>query len=270
MMVELNGIRYRVEITGNGSPLVLLHGFTGSLDTWTPFIPLFAKEYRVIALDLLGHGATEAPNDPKRYEIEKAADDLMALFDQLAIGDAHLLGYSMGGRLALLTACREPERIRSLMLESSSPGLRAKREQKERMAHDEKLAAFIEEKGVEAFVDVWENIPLFQTQKRLPLDERKKIRASRLKQRERGLANSLRGMGTGKQPSLWEHLPNLFIPTLLLAGEEDHKFVRLAEEMDKLLPQSEKKIIPGCGHAIHIENRRLFASLVLSFLREQN
>ncbi|PWA08040.1 2-succinyl-6-hydroxy-2,4-cyclohexadiene-1-carboxylate synthase [Pueribacillus theae] len=268
MFYQVNNLNLHVEMEGSGSPLLLLHGFTGSSHTWKPFIPFLSKKHTVIAIDMIGHGKSDAPHDPARYTLEKAADDTIALLDKMNIQTIHLLGYSMGGRLALMIACRYPDRISSLILESSSPGLKTEKERKARRSSDEKLAAFIEEKGITAFVDYWENIPLFQTQKRVTLEEREKVRANRLQNRVHGLANSLRGMGTGRQPSLWSCLPALNMPCLLLAGELDAKYVKIAKEMDKLLPRSNVTIFRDAGHTVHLEKSRPFVKTVAEFLHK--
>lgn len=119
---------------------------------------------------------------------------------------------------------------------------------------------------MKAFIDYWENIPLFQSQKRVPLEEREKLREGRLRNSIRGLANSLRGMGTGQQPSLWGCLPALHMPVLLLAGERDAKYVAIASEMDKLLPRSTAAVIREVGHTVHFEKSRQFIQTVINFL----
>src|SRR5581483_9507898 len=100
MRATLNGLTYEYEVTGNGDALLVLHGFTGSMDTWHGFLPSWSQELQVIAVDLPGHGKTDSPSDPGRYSIEKVAADMTALLDHLGVQQAHVLGYSMGGRVA--------------------------------------------------------------------------------------------------------------------------------------------------------------------------
>ncbi len=271
MKIELRSLHYCVHINGSkkrSAPLLLLHGFTGSHKTWDPLISALSENYQTIAVDLIGHGQTDAPNDPKRYAIEEAADDLIELLNQLNIEKAHMLGYSMGGRLALTAACRHPYRFQSLILESSSPGLKTKQEREQRIAADEKLADFIEKNGIEAFIDYWEDIPLFQTQKRVKSEDRASLRKIRLQNRAVGLANSLRGMGTGKQPSLWTQLSALPMPVLLIAGELDKKFAAIAEEMSARIKRHKLAIVSDAGHTIHFENREAFIEIILDFLNQ--
>lgn len=270
MMYNSHGVGFRVnmaaESANNERALLLLHGFTGSSETWTPFIPHFSKRYNTITVDLIGHGLSEAPPNPEQYSLERAADDMITLMDQLALNKIHLLGYSMGGRLALMIACKYPDRVSSLILESSSPGLKSEIERRNRIINDNQLASFIEKEGIESFVNHWENIPLFQTQKRVPLEVREKLRQDRLAHSKIGLANSLRGMGTGQQQSLWPCLSQLSFPILLMAGEHDTKYVAIAKEMAKLLPQAVTTIAPQTGHAVHFEEQEWFRQTVLRFL----
>lgn len=268
MFYRINDVNYNVRIEGQGPPLLLLHGFTGSLLTWTPFIPIFSKKFTTITVDLIGHGRTDAPIDWIRYSITEAAADLDALLNKLNIDTCHILGYSMGGRLALMLACRFPNRVHSLILESSSPGLQTEEERNERRQADERLANYIEQQGIDKFIHYWENIPLFQTQKRVRLEKRKNLRSNRLKNQTHGLANSLRGMGTGNQPSLWSSLPSLTRPVLLLAGALDTKYVKIAHAMKKNFQQAQLEIVKDVGHTIHFEKSEQFSTLVLEFLNQ--
>lgn len=249
-------------------PLVLLHGFTGSAKTWQPHLKAFARRGRVMAVDLLGHGQSDAPADPARYSMAWAVNDLIALLDGEGFESVDLLGYSMGGRLALHLALSAPGRIRALIVESASPGIADPAERAARRARDDHLAAFIEREGVEAFVTRWEAQPLFESQRRLPDQVRAGLRDQRLHNRPHGLANSLRGMGAGAQEPLWGRLPQLKTPTLLVAGELDPKYCRIAEAMGSRMPQARVAIVPGAGHAVHLEQPRVFDQLVLAFLED--
>ncbi len=270
MRLMVNGIALNVETMGEGAPLLLLHGFTGSMENWRPFLPVWQERLRLVLVDIIGHGRSDAPRDPQRYSVEHAANDIVAVLDKLGIANAHVLGYSMGGRLALRLAVDHPERVRTLVLESASPGLRTSEERRQRSARDEALARKIEREGLRAFIRYWENIPLFATQKRLPDDVRQALREQRLRNSVTGLTGSLRGMGTGIQPSLWKHIEKLNIPTLIMAGELDGKFCRIAAEMYECLPCSKLCLIPGVGHCIHIEAPEVFAGKVIRYVRSSD
>jgi 2-succinyl-6-hydroxy-2,4-cyclohexadiene-1-carboxylate synthase len=267
MRLQLNGVHYNIERAGQGAPLLLLHGFTGSAAGWQSQISVFENYFSTYALDLLGHGKSDAPSDSTCYRMEWCVADLAALLDYFKIERANVLGYSMGGRVALHFANTHPERIEKLILESASPGLENSVEREERAAGDSELAEKIEREGVDAFVEYWSQIPLFATQARLPQAVRKNLQAQRLQNRADGLANSLRGLSVGVQDSLWRQLSYIHVPTLLIAGNLDQKFTVIAQRMKQSLPNAALEIVPSAGHAVHLERPEKFDRLVLEFLR---
>jgi 2-succinyl-6-hydroxy-2,4-cyclohexadiene-1-carboxylate synthase len=266
MLLRINGITLNVEQSGAGRPLLLLHGFTGSAATWAPLIGALPPHFRTIVPDLIGHGRSDSPPDAERYSMEHCVTDLLALLDTLEIERADVLGYSMGGRVALHLAAVAPERVGKLVLESSSPGIASAAERQARVAADAALAELIEHEGLETFVDHWERLPLFASQAALSEGARARLHAQRLRNNPRGLANSLRGMGAGSQESLWDRLAGLDVPTLLIAGALDTKYCALAGEMQALLPNVRAVIVPGAGHAVHLEQPQAFMQNVLEFL----
>ena len=245
-----SGHRYHIEIRGAGDPLLLLHGFSGAASTWHDIVNRLAPDFQLIAIDLLGHGASDAPADIASYRMEAVAADIVDLLDQLAVRDTSLLGYSMGGRLALFLACTYPGRFRALVLESASPGLADERARADRRLKDRQLADQIERDGVASFVANWESLPLWSTQTKVQISAQ---RAQRLANRPQGLANSLRGMGAGAQPNLWGQLPNLTVLTSLIAGKHDDKFRRINQAMADAIPRSRLALIPAAGHNTHLE-----------------
>jgi 2-succinyl-6-hydroxy-2,4-cyclohexadiene-1-carboxylate synthase len=268
--LAVHGVTLHVEHLGAADSaaqtLVLLHGFTGSAASWGTRLATFAAAgLRVIAFDLLGHGSSSAPDDPERYRMERCQEDMGAALELLGVGpgEAILLGYSMGGRLALYLGFSGY--FRAMILESASPGLASASEREERRASDERLAASIERDGIAAFVDFWERLPLFASLRALPEAMREQLHAQRLQNRPVGLANSLRGMGTGSQPALHERLPALELPVLLLAGELDTKFCDIARQMHQALPHASLEIVPAAGHTIHLEQPEQFDKGVLAF-----
>ncbi len=264
--LRTRGVWLHVETAGSGPPLVLLHGFTGSGATWAVQIPAFAARYSTVAIDLLGHGRSDAPADPERYRIEQAAEDILGVLDHLAVARAAVLGYSMGGRLALFLTTAAPERLRALILESASPGLGDAAARKARMIQDAALAESIEQEGVAVFVDRWERHPMFAGQTGLSEADRAAQRAQRLAQSPRGLANSLRGMGQGAQPPLADRLPSVSAPTLLIAGARDAAYCAVAREMHGQIPNARLAIVENAGHTVHLEQPEAFQRAVLEFL----
>lgn len=266
MKYEINGVKYHLEEKGKGFPLLLFHGFTGDSHTWEPFYEDWSTHSRLIAIDIIGHGKSDSPQEIERYDIISVVKDMKKILEQMGIEKVDLLGYSMGGRLALSFAVLYPEFVRKLILESSSPGLVSETERENRRRQDEKLAKFIVEQGIEKFVDYWENIPLFATQKRLPHTVQAVIREQRLTNSTIGLHNSLVRMGTGAQPSWWQYLHKLEAESLLLTGSLDEKFCSIAESMAAAIKKCEWLKVDGCGHAIHVENPDIFGTIVRRFL----
>ncbi|MGP4040552.1 2-succinyl-6-hydroxy-2,4-cyclohexadiene-1-carboxylate synthase [Gracilibacillus sp. D59] len=252
---------YWVERFGDGQPVVLLHGFTGSVQTWQALRP-FLPNQQLIVIDLPGHGYTKA----KVNSMDDCCKDLYEIFNQLTLEQFDLVGYSMGGRTALSFACRYPEMVRTLTLESASPGLAKEEERQARQQKDHELADYISSHSLEAFVERWENIPLFASQKQLAVEIQEKIRNERLSQSKEGLAHSLLTMGTGMMSSCWNLLDQLKMPVLLVVGEWDEKFVQINQQMEKLISNCRLEIINQAGHAIHVEQTQIFGTIIEEFI----
>jgi len=265
--IELNGSGYNVEIAGDGPAMLLVHGFTGGASTWKA-----SRDHRpgmtTIAPDLLGHGDSDCPPERDRYSMTAVVDDLVRLVRQLGLGRVIVLGYSMGGRLAMHLALAAPEIVEVLVLESTSPGIESRQERLARVTSDEKLADDIERDGIAAFVARWEALPLFASQADLPAAVRESLRRQRLRQDPRGLANNLRGMSVGRQESLWTRLSELSMPQLIVAGALDRKYCDIARTMSEAAPGARLSIIPDAGHAVHLERPDAFWQTVRTFLAD--
>ena len=258
------------EVIGRGKPIVLLHGFTGCTRNWQQILRTLRTDYQVIAIDIIGHGNSPSPNDVKLYRMEKVAEEIVAVWKSIIRDPIHLLGYSMGGRLALYLALHYPHLVHSLTLESASPGLRTQEERDARIQQDNALATRILNAGIAAFVDYWESIPLFHSQEQIGSKQREWLRQQRLTNNPIGLANSLRGMGTGQQPNLWDDLHNLPMPTHLIVGEYDTKFTQIAQQMEKRMKHSKRSVIQKAGHTVHFEQPQAHSEYVLAFLNENS
>ncbi|MBP3039785.1 2-succinyl-6-hydroxy-2,4-cyclohexadiene-1-carboxylate synthase [Bacillaceae bacterium Marseille-Q3522] len=267
MNLVIDGIRFYLNVSqGDNPPLLLLHGFTGDHTTWLPFYDSWGKQAKIYGIDIIGHGKSDKPDKTEFYGITLAASHLKKILDRLEIEKTDLLGYSMGGRLAMTFAVLYPEMVNRLILESTSPGLKTEEERISRKMQDEKLAHFIRQKGIAAFVDYWSDIRLFQSQKQLPVSKQEALRRQRLQNNSLGLMNSLLAMGTGSQPSWWDALGKITARTLLITGSLDNKFCLIAEEMSKEINNVEWRVVENCGHAIHMEESEKFATIVSDFL----
>jgi 2-succinyl-6-hydroxy-2,4-cyclohexadiene-1-carboxylate synthase len=193
--VAVNDVHLNVEVRHAGPALLLLHGFTGSSVTWFSHSEAW-RAFTTIAVDLLGHGRSDCLADPNRYRMERCVEDLLVLLDHLGVQRTAVLGYSMGGRIALYLALHAPQRLWALVLESASPGIEDVAEREARRQSDLTLAETLERDGIVTFVDRWHTLPLFATQAQLPASIRAELRRQRLGHHPQGLANSLRGLGT--------------------------------------------------------------------------
>lgn len=242
--------------------IVFLHGFMGSSADWRR-VTAALEGRRRIAVDLPGHGAsTGLP--PGAYTIGGAARALLGLLDDLGVGRPVISGYSMGGRLALYLALRHPDRCAGLSVESASPGLEGAGERAARRAADSEKATRLED-DFEGFLHDWYRQPLFAPLARDPILLRRTIE-ERLRNDPAELAKSLRGMGTGSQPPLWEELPGLRVPALAVAGGLDEKFVGISRRMASLNPGIRTAVVPGAGHNVHAEATAAYLSSLEEFL----
>ncbi|MYH72577.1 MAG: 2-succinyl-6-hydroxy-2,4-cyclohexadiene-1-carboxylate synthase [Acidimicrobiia bacterium] len=240
--------------------IVVLHGFTGSAAAMAPLTSRLPGP--VLALDLPGHGSGPISDDPADYTMSAAVAgvvDATAHLEHFA-----LVGYSMGGRVALHVALAHSDRVAALAVIGARTGIDDPAERAERIAADEALANRIESEGIEWFADYWADRPLFATQRsRLLPEQQAELRAQRLACDPQGLAHSLRGMGAGAAEPVGGRLGELAMPCALIAGADDAKFAAIAHCMAGFIPRATVGLIPDAGHAAHLEAPDATAAAVI-------
>ncbi|MBJ6762654.1 2-succinyl-6-hydroxy-2,4-cyclohexadiene-1-carboxylate synthase [Myxococcaceae bacterium JPH2] len=262
------GVTLAYETWGEGPRTVLLlHGFTGSRASFDHLKPLLSRSVRAVAVDLPGHGATPLPERSGREGFVETVDAVIRLARSLGEGPVDLLGYSQGARVALAAAVTAPEVFERLIMESGSPGLHRRQERAARRESDARLAAFIQARGVDAFVERWEALPLFDGLRQLPAQHQDALRERRRACTVTGLAGALGTLGVGVQPDYWPSLHRQRLPTLLLTGARDEKFTQLARRMAAELPVVWRHAFADCGHTPHLETPEAYVREVLSFLQ---
>jgi 2-succinyl-6-hydroxy-2,4-cyclohexadiene-1-carboxylate synthase len=252
------------EIGGDGPEVVtFLHGFTQRGRGWAEVIELLGPGRRWLTLDLRGHGDTvEADGAPVTMDACRA--DLVALWDDLGIRRSHLVGYSMGARLALHVAVHAGDRLLSLAGVAPHAGLRGADRQLRRDA-DDLLAARIADEGIDWFAGYWSALPLFAGLSLRGPTYVEEVRLTRLDNRPAGLAASLRDMGLGAMEPLWDGLPAIAVPALLTAGAEDVR-ASVTAEVAAAIPGARLEIVAESGHCLHMERPGVFARALSHFL----
>jgi len=232
---------------------------------WLPVASHCADRFYCLLPDLPGHGDNFNLPASQPLDFDLMADGVDRLIGQLKLGAVHLAGYSMGGRIALYTALKHPQRVKSLILEGSSPGIQADQARHERAALDDQHALRLQAEGMAAFIEDWYNMPLFQSLHRYP-QLLHRVKQQR-KQNDPGwMAKIISQLSPGRQPSLWPDLGALAVPVLLIAGALDLKYSELAIAMAQQIPRATVKIIPDSGHNVHLERPAEFAELLVTDL----
>ena len=282
-----DGVRYRFAVWesegAEAAPVVLLHGFAQSAASWDNIAELLGRTRSVVALDLVGHGGSDRPEGADAYALGVQGEMLLAYLAS-PVGVAALaapgrsnggsasaahgsrkplvVGYSMGGRVALAAASSQPETFArfagGLVLESAGLGPVDEHEREDAAERDARNAAALRRDGLSAFMDAWERLDLFATQRDLPASARERMRASRLANDAEALARTFEHAGQHAMPARVDALAVLAslrvsgAPVRYIAGALDVKYRTLAEGLeDEGL--CEVRIVAGAGHNVHLE-----------------
>jgi 2-succinyl-6-hydroxy-2,4-cyclohexadiene-1-carboxylate synthase len=226
-----------------------------------------APGYRIIAVDLPGHGKTPLPED-QEWPLTRLADSVAEFALALGIKQAIVLGYSMGGRVALHLVLQHPSLLSALVLIGASPGIADANERQARWERDCALVVKLRERGVEWFADFWEQQPIFQSQARLSAEKRALLHRLHLDNDAEHLAFALEQWSTGRQENLLPRLHEIRIPMLLLSGERDAKYCAVNEQMEQHAEHADviRIAIPDAGHAAHFEQPESTARILNDFL----
>ena len=270
--------------TAPRDPIVLLHGFSQSAHAWDEVVPHLATACPGRALwapEFVGHGCSDAPRDPAPYAFSELVATLAAFIDEVVLPDearrapsasgrVALVGYSMGGRVALAYAVSHPQRVASLVLESSGLGPANEEARTQAAERDAALAARVRREPLADFMDFWETRPVFSSQLGLPPKRRTLLRAARMRNDPEALALTFEGSGQHAMPDLsgapaW--LASRGVPVLYLAGKLDPKYAGVARQLSATDAWGlDVRVLPDAGHDVHFEQPIAFCEQVAPFL----
>jgi 2-succinyl-6-hydroxy-2,4-cyclohexadiene-1-carboxylate synthase len=232
------------------NPLVaFLPGFAQRADAWASVADRVGQKYRSLPIDF-----STSTFDGRLREIADRVDD----------GDV-VVGYSMGGRLALKAALRRPGKFGGLVLVGTSAGIEDAEARAERRTADDELADWIERHSIEEFAERWERQPVFASQ---PPELVSAQRAGRLSHDPARLAQLLRSAGQGMFEPVWHELESIDCPVLAVAGELDTRYADASYRIAERVKHGRARLIPQAGHAPQLERPGEFATVLLDFLDE--
>ncbi len=233
---------------------VLLHGFAGAPASWDLVAARLPTRARVLRPALVGHSGPPTADSPASFHCEVAR--LAAMIGAADARGGHLVGYSLGGRLALGLIAHDARLATRVTVIGAHPGLREDDPTRaERDLADERWAQLLEREGATRFADTWAEQPVFATQRGLPTPLLAAQQAQRAAHDPRGLAHALRVLSLARMPDLRGPLAQVDVPVTFMAGELDEKFVALAAETAALLPEglAQVCVVPGAGHNLLLE-----------------
>jgi 2-succinyl-6-hydroxy-2,4-cyclohexadiene-1-carboxylate synthase len=264
--VTAGGLHYSVQ-GGRARPVLLfLHGFMGCAGDWDKLIAEMRDEARCIVVDLPGHGRSVNLTDPGMYAVTGLLGTLTSLLNRENIGECAVVGYSMGARLAVQWAISIPDRIRGILLESGSPGLRTEEERRRRRRNDSELAHRLVTHGLQDVLDDWYGQGVFASLASKPL-LRARLIAQRLRNNPAELARALTSLGAGQHPYLWPAMCRLRCPIHAVTGMEDPKYIAVARKLAGPPLHAPWTSVPDAGHNVHAEQPDAFVHILRGFLR---
>ena len=259
IQVKMGEYHYGVTVVGDGKPMVCLHGFSESGTTWAG---IHVDGYRMIRIDLIGHGTSSRPTEVGAYTMSQMLLDIHRIVYALAGENYALLGYSMGARIALLYALEYPLEVTKLILESGSVGIEGTVERSERREADVALGKRIREQTIEWFAETWAKLDIFKSQYTLPNAVQHRIQQRRLQNSPHALAFTLEGSGQGVMPYVGHRLQELTMPICYISGELDTKYTEIGRQYFA----HAHHVVLGAGHNVHVEKPCQYMCIVKEFL----
>jgi pimeloyl-ACP methyl ester carboxylesterase len=264
MLADIGDLRVYYTVAGTGPPVVLVHGIGADAHVWDEVVPPLAKRFRVYALDLRGFGRTVRPPLP-RLSYDLWVDDVRGFVDRVAGGPASLVGWSLGGAVGLNVGLRHPQVLRTLVLIGTPSPLRPPTD---RSGFNERLRLAEAGAPIEEIVDKTFEFteaaysPHTRATNPAAVD---RMRQTLLRNDPRAYAEMVEA--NRARPDISARLAEIRVPTLVLVGEDDARTpVEMSEDLNRSIPDSYLKILPGCGHFYPYEQPEETSRIIVDFL----
>jgi pimeloyl-ACP methyl ester carboxylesterase len=241
-----NGVELYYEVHGEGTPVLLTHGYSSSSHMWEGQVGPFSKHYKLIIWDMRGHGHTDYPENQSAYTEAETVADMAAILDTVGAKTAVIGGLSLGGYMSLAFHLAHPERCQALLIIDTGPGYKKDEPRAGWNATSIKRAERLEAEG-------------------LPQGGGAETRTAPHRNAV-GLAKAARGMLTQHDDRVISSLPNINVPSLVVVGADDAPFIAASDYMAAKIPGAKKLVIPSAGHASNIDQPEAFNAGVLGFL----
>jgi pimeloyl-ACP methyl ester carboxylesterase len=247
-----DGVDIYYEVHGSGPVILLSHGYSSTSAMWRGQVSPFSKNHTLVTWDMRGHGQSDYPEDPSQYSEEHTVADMAAILDAVGAKDAVIGGLSLGGYMSLAFHLTLPERTKALLIIDTGPGFKKDEPRADWNANAERTAKRYAEEGLG------------------PLETATAERRTVRHRNARGLELAARGMLAQRDARVINSLPDIKVPSLVVVGADDTNFLVAADYMAKKIPNAEKIVIPGAGHAANIDKPKAFNAAVLDFLKKHN
>ena len=245
-----NGVELYYEVHGQGTPILLTHGYSASSHMWAGQVAPFSKDYQLITWDMRGHGKTDYPEDLAAYTEAETVADMAAILDAVGAKKAIIGGLSLGGYMTLAFQLAYPERCLALLIIDTGPGYKNDGARAGWNATSIRRAENFEKNGLPP-----------------PGSGGAETRAAPHRDAV-GLAKAARGMLTQHTPAVINSLPDIHVPSIVVVGEKDEPFLAASDYMAAKIPGAKKAVIKDAGHAANIDQPETFNAAVLGFLAD--
>jgi pimeloyl-ACP methyl ester carboxylesterase len=249
-LLNRDGVDIYYEVQGSGPAILLTHGYAATSEMWHGQIESLASDHTLILWDMRGHGRSDSPPDAASYSADLTVSDMAALLDEVGAESATVGGLSLGGYMSLAFHVAHPERVRALLIIDTGPGFKNDDARAAWNAFANRFADGFAERGLAT------------------LAEGSSEQVASSHRDANGLVLAARHMLTQHHATVIESLPTIGVPSLVLVGAEDDRFLAATDYMAVKVPHATKVVVPDAGHAVNLDQPEAFNAAVRRFLAD--